>query len=191
VARAEAGRRADTAAAAHPVAPDGAARPQAPPPQAARPPGPPPLYVTAGAGVGEDPSLRAARERLAMYEVEIHKKYSIAVACLVFALLGVPVALRFQRGGVGLVIGVSVIVFTIYYVGLIGGEELGNRLLVSPFFAMWTPNILFAIVGLVGLWRIRKPGHSPHGADWGDVSEALVRALRWCDPRRVLVEWAQ
>jgi len=126
-----------------------------------------------------------------MYEVEIHKKYSIAVACLVFALLGVPVALRFQRGGVGLVIGVSVIVFTIYYVGLIGGEELGNRLLVSPFFAMWTPNILFAIVGLVGLWRIRRPGHSPHGADWSDVREALIRALRWCDPRRLLVEWAQ
>ncbi len=187
------------AAQTPPQRPTPAGRPGRPPqvpvpspgPQAAQPPGPPPLYVTPGPGVGEDPSLRAARERLAMYEVEIHKKYSIAVACLVFALLGVPVALRFQRGGVGLVIGVSVIVFTIYYVGLIGGEELGNRLLVSPFFAMWTPNILFTIVGLVGLWRIRKPGHSPHGADWGDVREALVRALRWCDPRRALVEWAQ
>jgi len=167
-------------------------RPATPvPPVVARPPGPPPLYVTAGAGVGEDPSQHAARERQAMYEVEIHKKYSIAVACLVFALLGVPVALRFQRGGVGLVIGVSVIVFTIYYVGLIGGEELGNRLLVSPFFAMWTPNILFSVVGSVGLWRIRKPGHSPHGADWSDVREALVRALGWCDPRRALVGWAR
>src|SRR5207244_1072449 len=85
---------------------------------------------------------RRARERAATYEVEIHKKYAIAVACLVFALVGAPIALRFQRGGVGLVLGVSVAVFTVYYIGLIGGEELGDRLLVSPFLAMWTPNLI-------------------------------------------------
>src|SRR5439155_893829 len=84
--------------------------------------------------------LRAAPQRAAGYEVEIHKKCAIAAACIIFALVGAPVGLRFQRGGVGLVIGVSLAVFTVYYIGLIGGEELGDRLLVSPFFAMWTPN---------------------------------------------------
>jgi lipopolysaccharide export system permease protein len=87
--------------------------------------------------------------------------------------------LRFQRGGVGLVIGMSVAVFTVYYVGLIGGEELGNRLIVSPFFAMWTPNLIFAVVGLIALWRIRKPGNSPHGGDWSDLRDALTRPLAW------------
>jgi lipopolysaccharide export system permease protein len=104
-----------------------------------------------------------------MYEVEIQKKYAIAAACLIFALVGAPVALRFQRGGVGLVIGVSLAVFTVYYVGLIGGEELGDRLVLSPFLAMWAPNLIFAVVGLIGLWRIRKPGDSPHGSDWADL----------------------
>ena len=66
-----------------------------------------------------------------------------------------------------------------YYVGLIGGEELGDRLLVSPFFAMWTPNLIFAAVGLVGLWRVRRPGNSPHGADWGDVAYAVARWVGW------------
>ena len=140
---------------------------------------PSPVYVTAGAGVGEEQRERAARQREAMYQVEIHKKYAIAAACLIFALLGAPVALRFQRGGVGLVIGMSVAVFTVYYIGLIGGEELGNRLIVSPFFAMWTPNVLFGIVGLVGLWRIRKPGNAPHGGDWSDVVEPVLRAIGW------------
>jgi lipopolysaccharide export system permease protein len=127
------------------------------------------LLITPSAGVGEEQRLRSARERAATFEVEIQKKYAIAAACLVFALVGAPVALRFQRGGVGLVLGVSVAVFTVYYVGLIGGEELGNRLMVSPFFAMWTPNLVFTIAGLVGVWRIRKPGNSPHGGDWSDL----------------------
>src|SRR5204863_9376165 len=114
-----------------------------PPPPGSRPPPPPssaggvapitPPYVTAtlitpGAGVSEQQRLHAARERAAAYEVEIQKKYAIAVACLVFALVGAPIALRFQRGGVGLVLGVSVAVFTIYYFGLIGGDALGDRL---------------------------------------------------------------
>jgi lipopolysaccharide export system permease protein len=169
-------------------------RPRGPPrggpaaPQLAPRPGPP-LFLTAGAGVGEDPRERVARLQQATFEVEIQKKYAIAAACVIFALVGIPVALRFQRGGVGLVIGVSVIVFTVYYVGLIGGEDVGNRLLVSPFFAMWTPNVLFGILGLVGLWRIRKPGHSPQGADWGDVLEVLARAVRWIDPRRRGLSW--
>ena len=123
--------------------------------------------------------MRDAETRAATYEVEIHKKYAIAAACLVFALVGVPVALRFQRGGVGLVIGVSVGVFTVYYVGLIAGEELGNRLLVSPFLAMWTPNLIFATAGLVGLWRIRKPGNAPHGGDWSDIFDLAVRVMHW------------
>src|SRR5436309_1931087 len=102
-----------------------------------------------------------------------------AAACLIFALVGAPAALRFQRGGVGLVIGMSVAVFTVYYIGLIGGEELGDRLILSPFFAMWTPNVIFGVAGLVGLWRIRKPGNAPHGGDWSDVLEVALRVIRW------------
>ena len=117
---------------------------------------PPSALVTAGASIGEEQRARAARQRAAGYEVEIHKKCAIAAACIIFALVGAPVGLRFQRGGVGLVIGVSLAVFTVYYIGLIGGEELGDRLLVSPFFAMWTPNLLFAVLG-----RRLRPGRLP------------------------------
>src|SRR5439155_7384631 len=141
---------------------------------AARPPGAA-VYITAGAGVGDEQRRLSAQQREAMYQVEIQKKYAIAAACLIFALVGAPVALRFQRGGVGLVIGMSVAVFTVYYIGLIGGEELGDRLILSPFFAMWTPNVIFGVAGLVGLWRIRKPGNAPHGGDWSDVLEVALR----------------
>jgi lipopolysaccharide export system permease protein len=150
-------------------------RPASPPPSLR----PAPVYITAGAGVGEEQRQRSAHQREAMYQVEIQKKYAIAAACVIFALLGAPVALRFQRGGVGLVIGMSVAVFTVYYIGLIGGEELGDRMIVSPFFAMWTPNLIFGIVGLLALWRIRKPGNAPHGGDWSDIVEPVLRGLRW------------
>ncbi len=131
-------------------------------------------FVTPGATAAVEQRVRAARQRAAIYEVEIHKKLAISAACVIFALLGVPVAIRFPRGGVGLVIGTSLAVFSVYYVGLIGGEELGDRLIVSPFLAMWTPNLIFAAVGLGLLWVVRREGSTAHGGDWDDLKHALV-----------------
>src|SRR5213082_1608155 len=119
-----------------------------------------PSFITPGATIGEEQRRRSAEQRAAQYEVEIQKKYAIAAACIVFALVGAPAALRYYRGGVGLVIGLSVAVFTVYYVGLIGGENLGDRLIVPPFFSMWLPNLLCAAVGVLGVWRVRKPGNT-------------------------------
>ena len=117
--------------------------------------------------------LRAARQRAAIYEVEIQKKLAIATACLIFALLGMPLAIRFPRGGVGLVIGTSLAVFSVYYVGLIGGEELGDRLIVPPFLAMWTPNLIFLTLSIPLLWTVRRAGSTAHGGDWDELKEQL------------------
>lgn len=100
----------------------------------------------------------SARITAAVYAVELHKKYAIPAACIVFTLVGVAIALRFPRGGVGLVVGASLVIFTVYYVGLIGGESLANRLIVPPFWAMWTPNIVFGLGGLIALRAVQRQG---------------------------------
>jgi lipopolysaccharide export system permease protein len=128
--------------------------------------------------------VRAARQRAAIYEVEIQKKLAISAACVIFALLGVPLAIRFPRGGVGLVIGTSLAVFSVYYVGLIGGEELGDRLIVSPFLAMWTPNLIFSAAALALLWTVRRAGSTAHGGDWDDLKQALFGWVGKLRPRR-------
>ena len=96
-----------------------------------------------------------------VYLVELHKKGSIALACIVFVLVGVPLALRFPRGGMGLVLGAGMAVFAVYYVGLIAGESLANRLVVPPFWAMYASNILVGAIGLFGLWVVLRHGTVP------------------------------
>lgn len=91
--------------------------------------------------------------RVNQFWVEIHKKGTIPAACIVFVLIGATIAVRFPRGGVALVVGVSLVCFGVYYVFLIVGEDLSDRLWVSPLLAMWAPNILFGLFGLVALWH--------------------------------------
>lgn len=107
------------------------------------------------------------------YLVEIHKKFSLAVACIVFVLVGAPIALRFPRGGVGLVIGVSLAIFALYYVGLIGGEALADRSIISPFWGMWGANVIMAVLGVIMTARMGREGETARGGDFGDMLETL------------------
>ncbi len=80
--------------------------------------------------------------------VEIHKKFSIPAACILFVLIAVPLGARLQRGGIGLSAGASTFFFLIYWVFLIGGEDYADRGLLAPWLAMWLPNILMGIIGI-------------------------------------------
>lgn len=82
------------------------------------------------------------------YSVEIHKKYAIALSCLIFVLVGAPVGMMTRTSGVGMAFTVSAVVFLIYYGSLTLGEELADRGTISPFIAMWFSNIIFAATGI-------------------------------------------
>ena len=57
-----------------------------------------------------------------------------------------------------MVVGVSIAFLCAYYVALIGGEELADRLVVTPFWAMWAPNVLFLGVGFGTLFCASRVG---------------------------------
>jgi lipopolysaccharide export system permease protein len=122
--------------------------------------------------------VKTSGARADQYLVEVHKKWAISVACLVFALVGIPMALRFPRGGMGLVIGGGLAVFAIYYVGLIAGEGLGNKDIVHPWIAMWAPNIIFATVGVFGMIRVSRESGSTRGGDLAELWETLTSRFR-------------
>lgn len=116
------------------------------------------------------------------YRVEIEKKFAIAFACIVFALLGAPIALRFPRGGVGLTIGVSFAVFGIYYVGLLGGEALGDGNFIDPAIAMWTTDI---VLGAIGIYLTAKLGSEGSTSRGSETMERLSRLRERFGKRKV------
>jgi len=86
------------------------------------------------------------------YVVEIHKKYAISAACLVFVLIGAPLGVRIRRSGMGVSVGVSLCFFLLYWACLLGGEELADRDLFDPVWAMWAANIVIGVPGAVLVW---------------------------------------
>lgn len=112
-------------------------------------------------------------ESMRNYLVEIHKKYSIAVASLVFVIVGAPLALRFGGGGIGMVIATSMAVFSLYYVGLIGGESLAGRGIVSPVVAMWIMNGVMTVLGLFGLATMGRETSTARSSAWDTLLQTV------------------
>ena len=84
-----------------------------------------------------------------------------------FVIIGIVMALRFPRGGIGLVIGGGLLVFSVHYIGLTAGESLADRGHVTPWAAMWTPNIVLTVLGILGLLRVSRESGSTRGGDAG------------------------
>ncbi len=116
------------------------------------------------------------RRQVRAYRVEIQKKYSIAASTLVFVLIGAPLAIRFPRGGVGMVIAFSLGIFALYYVGLIGGETLADEGYLAPETSMWAINVLMSAAGLLAFRRMGNEASTARGGAW---DERLERLREW------------
>ena len=95
------------------------------------------------------------------YLVEIHKKYSFPVACIVFTLLGAPLGARVRRGGYGVGAALSFLFFLLYYMASLGGEKMGDRGIMPPFVGMWGINVILGAVGL--LMILKRDLRFPYG----------------------------
>jgi len=102
-------------------------------------------------------TLAAAGESTHSPWMEIHKKFSIPAACLVFALLGVALGASSRRDGklVSFMLGVGVIF--VYYAVMLLGQALAKGQHVAPWVATWLPNLLLGAAGVVALWRQAGP----------------------------------
>ncbi|MCX7834525.1 MAG: LPS export ABC transporter permease LptF [bacterium] len=90
--------------------------------------------------------------------VELHKKFSIPTACILFVIIAVPLGARLQRGGMGLSAALSTFFFLVYWVFLIAGEDYADRNVLPAWVAMWTPNILMFLIGIVLFLTTTKQG---------------------------------
>ena len=98
-----------------------------------------------------EPGVPPEIRRLA--KVEIHKKFVFPFACLVFALLGVPLAFNLRRGARTPGFVMSLVVIVAYYLLIDSGEKAAREGAFPPWLSMWLPNLLLLTIGLLLMLR--------------------------------------
>lgn len=100
---------------------------------------------------------------VAAYEVEVHKRFALPAASLVFLLVAFPLGIRTQRGGRAAALGISLGVVVAYYLLFGSFERLALRGQVPAWVALWMPTAIFGVAGL-GLLALER--WKPRAA-WG------------------------
>jgi lipopolysaccharide export system permease protein len=79
---------------------------------------------------------------------EVNMRYSLSLACITFALVGIPLGITAQRRETSIGFALSLVVATAYIVFVIFANTLNDKPGLYPHLLMWVPNVVFLAVGL-------------------------------------------
>jgi len=99
-----------------------------------------------------------SRRDIIKASIQLGRRFSFPFAAIVFAIVSIPIGFLSPREGKLWGFTLSIILFAMYYIFLIAGENLALREIIPGGIATWTPNLLFIIVGGYLTTRLSKPG---------------------------------
>jgi LPS export ABC transporter permease LptF/LPS export ABC transporter permease LptG len=110
------------------------------------------------------------------YEIEFHRRFALPAACLVLALVGIPLGLSARKGGRSAGFVLTILLVFVYYFFSLVGVSLARQDKVAPWLGVWTGNIFFLLCGLLLLWRVdRMPiDFSITGRVWNSLKELFA-----------------
>jgi lipopolysaccharide export system permease protein len=80
---------------------------------------------------------------------EWHKKYTLALACLLFFFIGAPLGAIIRKGGFGMPVVVSILLFISYYLVSVIGEKIAREGVWKNEMVLWMPTVIYFLIGVV------------------------------------------
>ena len=120
-----------------------------------------------------------SRAEAEQYKIELNNRFAFPAACLVLMLVGVPLGVASRRGGKSSGFVFTILLVFVYYFLSSTGIALGHQNKLPAFLAVWSANLLFAVVGTFLLWQMATGGRilSMMGA-WLQRTPEPVEAVR-------------
>ncbi len=88
--------------------------------------------------------------------MEAHQRVAMAVACVAFTLIGIPLGVKTSRRETSIGIAISLGLALIYYFTMVLSNTLRHRPYLYPEAILWTPNLVLELLGLWLLWRVSR-----------------------------------
>jgi LPS export ABC transporter permease LptG/LPS export ABC transporter permease LptF len=114
-------------------------------------------------------------------QIELNTRFALPLACILLSLAGVPLGITTRRAGKSGAVVLTVALALIYYIGLGTLVNLSKQGRLSPALAVWLPDLIFAVFGLVMVIRLEKPGDR-------DVLGRILAFLRGLAPKKTFVQ---
>jgi LPS export ABC transporter permease LptG/LPS export ABC transporter permease LptF len=91
--------------------------------------------------------------------IELHRRFALPLACIILALVGIPLGISSRKGGKsGGYVTAVFLAFFCYHLAFISLIGLAKQRAIPVPLAVWTPNASFLLAGILLLLRLERPG---------------------------------
>jgi len=97
--------------------------------------------------------LKYKQEKIQRHRLEVHRKFTLSFACLLLFLIGAPLGAIIKKGGLGMPMVVSIMIFVAYHVLGITAEKMSINGIIEPFWGMWSASALFLLLSFILIYR--------------------------------------
>ena len=101
------------------------------------------------------------------HKKELHKKFTLSFACIIFFFIGAPLGTIIRRGGLGLPVVISVLFFVIYYIISTVSERMAEYGDLNVFLGVWLSTLVLFPVGLFLTIKATSDSSLLDGDSWG------------------------
>ncbi len=114
--------------------------------------------------------------------IEFHQRFALPLACVLLALVGVPLGISSRKGGKSAAFILTVLLAFLYYLGFITLIGLARKGSLPVPLAVWAPDAVFFAVGIFLLCRLERPGDRDAGAALRNLARGAIARMRSIGP---------
>lgn len=85
--------------------------------------------------------------------IELHKRFTIPMACILLFVIGAALGSIIRKGGIGMPFIIAVVFFILFYFMNTIGEKIAREMVVPVFVGMWFPSFVLAIIGAFLMYK--------------------------------------
>ncbi len=112
------------------------------------------------------------------YEVEWHKKFTLAISCIILFFIGAPLGAIIRKGGFGLPLVISILLFIVYYIINVVGEKLAKEGHLHIITGMWMSSVILFPLAVFLTYKASTDSRLLDGDSWKRMFNFLKRKER-------------
>ena len=117
-------------------------------------------------------------ELKARYDIEWHRKFTLSFACFALFLIGAPLGAIIRKGGLGMPLVISVLLFVAYHVISFTGEKAVRSAITDPWKGMWMSTMIFLPVGIFLAYKAANDSNIMDAESYKHFFKTLVKKLK-------------
>ena len=100
--------------------------------------------------------MKDTDKKIRSHQADWHKKFTLSISCLIFFFIGAPLGAIIRKGGLGLPVVISVIIFVLYYIIDSGSTRVAKSGEMNMILGVWMSTLVLAPIGAFFTYKSNK-----------------------------------